>query len=172
METKKERVYSKKEQLAIFFLIGLFLPLTVLLFLVPGSWYQVEGYEDLGVVEFVAVESKNHNKKHYVYYEAADGSGLGFWEKVLTSMEARRIAEAGERVRRHVYLACEKPGLVLSLVRNAGQLFLEEGEEEHLQRKLDGARKISLLARGVGLCYIGAYAGVTLYRRKRRRAQN
>ena len=87
-------------------------------------------------------------------------------------MEARRIAEAGERVRRHVYLACEKPGLVLSLVRNAGQLFLEEGEEEHLQRKLDGARKISLLARGVGLCYIGAYAGVTLYRRKRRRAQN
>ena len=120
----------------------------------------------------MAVESKNHNKKHYVYYEAADGSGLGFWEKVLTSKEARRIAEAGERVRRHVYLACEKPGLVLSLVRNAGQLFLEEGEEEHLQRKLDGARKISLLARGVGLCYIGAYAGVTLYRRKRRRAQN
>ena len=171
-EQKKERVYSKKELLAIFFLIGLFLPLTVLLSLVPNSWYQVEGYEDLGVVEFVAVEHKNHNKRHYVYYEAADGSGLNFREKVLTSTEARRIVEEEERVRRHVYLAREEPRFVLALVRNAGQLFLEEGEEENLQHKLDGARKTARLARGVGLCYIGVYAGVVLYRRKRRRAQN
>ena len=163
---RKERVYSKGELLAIFFLLGLFLPLTVLLSMVPGSWYRAEGYEDLGVLEFVAVEQKNHNKKHYVYFEAADGSGLRFREYIFSSTQAKRMVEAGERVRRHVYLACEEPRLVLALVRNAGQLFLEEGEEENLQQGLDRARTLSLLARGVGLCYIGAYVGAVFFRRK------
>ena len=172
---KKERVYSKKEMLAITFLIGLFLPMTVLLFMVPGSWYSAEGYEDLGVIEFEAYKCQTRGKgvdKHYVYYEAVDGSGLRVREGRMSQREAQRAVENKEHVRRQVYRAYDKPNFILGMVRNAGCHYFQEGEEpqsqEEFQRGLDQARKLALAGQSAGLCYIGVFGAVMLYRRRKR----
>lgn len=180
-EKKKERVYSKKEILAIFFLIGLFLPLTILLFMIPNSWYSAEGYEDLGIMEFEAVRYEGRGSrhvKHYVIYQALDGSGITLRERVFFVIDAQRAVDNREHIMRHVYRAYDAPNFILRKVRGAGYQIFQEGKEpqswEEFQSGLDRTRKITLIGKSAGLCYIGAFGAVVLLKRRKRaqEAQN
>ena len=171
-EKRPERTYSRLWQLATVLFVGMFLPVTVLLFMTPNSWYSAEGYEDLGVIEFVAAKVQVRGKgayNHYVVYEALDGSGLNFREGKLSQLEANRVVQNKEHTRRHVYHVVEAPNFILSMTRNAGYHFLQEGKEpqsrEELQSALDRARKTAVLGRRIGLCYSAGYVLVTLHRR-------
>lgn len=177
-EKKKERVYSKREMLAIFFLIGLFLPLTILLFMIPNSWYSAKGYEDLGIMEFEAVRHEgrgSNHVKHYVIYEALDGSGITLRERVHFVIDAQRAVDNGEHIMRHVYRAYDAPNFILRRVRGAGYQIFPVGREpqswEEFQSGLDRLRRITAVTQGIGLCYIGVYGAVTLRRRRRRARQ-
>ena len=50
--------------------------------------------------------------------------------------------------------------------------YFQEGEEpqsqEEFQRGLDQARKLALAGQSAGLCYIGVFGAVMLYRRRKR----
>ena len=178
-EKKEERVYSKKEIFAIFFLIGLFLPLTVLLSMIPGSWYRAEGYEDLGIMEFEAVRHEGHGSKnhvkHYVIYQALDGSGITLRERVPFVTEAQETVDSREHITRHIYRAYDAPNFILRRVQGAGYQIFPMGKEpqsrEEFQRGLDRLRIITAAAQGVGLCYIGAYGIWVLRRRMKRSAE-
>lgn len=171
-QSHSERKIPRRWQLATFFLIGLFLPLTVLLSMIPGSWYRAEGYEDLGVMEFEAVRHEGRGSNHvkyYVIYQALDSSGITVRERVYFVTDAREAVENKEHITRHVYRAYDAPNFILRRVRNAGYQFFQEGKEpeslEAFQKGLDGARKIAFVGQSVGLCYIAGFTALLLRRR-------
>ena len=156
MAQQTQRSALIQRDITFFLLVGVFLPLTILLFMVPGSWYRAEGYEDLGLLTFVAKDEVTRNKKHYIIYQTNAEGGFRFLEKVPMLYTAKEAVENHQTVQRHVYRAWTRPNPILGLIYNAGTFFLERGED--LQSQLNLFRNLSLLVRGVGLCYIGGYA--------------
>ena len=79
---------------------------------------------------------------------------------------------------RHVYRAYDAPNFILRKVRGAGYQIFQEGKEpqswEEFQSGLDRTRKITLIGKSAGLCYIGAFGAVVLLKRRKRaqEAQN
>ena len=152
-----------------FFLV---LPVILLLLLIPASWYEAEGYADLGVVDFVASEvamrvRQHEINDHDIIYRATDGSGLSFLE-AATRQSARAAVREQRHVQRHVYISHQKPTGVLRLFRlTTGQVFLPVGED--LQDYLNTGRWITAAAYVAGFGYTVVYlSGVVLRRRKRR----
>lgn len=153
-----------------FFLV---LPLLLLLLLIPASWYEAEGYADLGVVDFAASEvamrvRQNEVNDHDIIYRATDGSGLSFLE-AATRQSARAAVREQQHVQRHVYISHQKPTGVLRLFRlTTGQIFLPV--EKDLQDYLNTGRRITAAAYVAGFGYTVVYlSGVVLSWHKRRK---
>lgn len=155
-------------------LVFVALPVTVLLFMIPSSWYRADGYADLGEVDFVASEVDQRTRRYRadergIVYRATDGSGLSFRETGPRHL-ARAAVEAQQHVRRRVYIARQKPNAILRLFRfTAGRLFLPPGE--NLQDHLNAARRIAAAGRAGGLGYMALYTAAGLRRRRGRRGR-
>ena len=172
--SRKEKTLTTPQMLALFLLIGLFIPLTVILSLVPSSWYTLEGYEDLGIVEFQASEvplrvPSRHGGKgdRYVVYRALDNSGLSF-KRIYSRLTAERKVAEGERIFCRVLTVREKR----FFLRKWETQFLDpEADSAALQAHLDLCRTLSRTTQVFGACYIGLYAAAALRRRKLRQAE-
>ena len=179
MGKKAGRTYSIPFQVATAVFILLFLPLMALLS-TPASWYSADEYEDLGVIQFVAVKSQKRGKSgfnYYVFYEALDSRKFGFWERTSSSFSAHKAVENQEHTLRHVYRALERPNFILALTRkNAGYQFLREDQEpqtrQELQNTLDRAEKTAVLGRNIALCYEAGYLAVLLIMRRKQKRGN
>ena len=110
MAQQTQRSALIQRDITFFLLVGVFLPLTILLFMVPGSWYRAEGYEDLGLLTFVAKDEVTRNKKHYIIYQTNAEGGFRFLEKVPMLYTAKEAVENHQTVQRHVYRAWTRRG--------------------------------------------------------------